>query len=46
MTPAVDPRDEIAFQYTLIDYSQTLRKEGGGVTQAWRPGPAPEEWRH
>lgn len=41
-----DPRDEIAFQYTLIDYSQTLRKEGGGVTQAWRPGPAPEEWRH
>jgi hypothetical protein len=41
-----DPRDEIAFQYTLIDYGQTLRKEGGGVTQAWTPGPAPEEWRH
>ena len=41
-----DPRDEIAFQYTLIDYSQTLSKEGGGVTQAWTPGPAPEEWRH
>lgn len=40
-----DPRDEIAFQHTLIDYGQILRQEGGSITQAWTPGAAPREWR-
>jgi len=39
-----DPRDEIAFQHTLIDYGQILRQEGGSVTQAWTPSAAPHEW--
>ena len=33
-----DPRDEIAFQTQLTDYSQLLRQKGGGVTKAWKPG--------
>ncbi len=39
-----DPREELAFQTQLADYSHTLRQEGGGVTKAWRPGAPPEEW--
>ncbi len=40
-----DPRDEIAFQHTRIDYGHILRQEGGSITQAWTPGVAPDEWR-
>jgi hypothetical protein len=41
---ADDPRHELAFQTQLGDYSHMLRQEGGGVTQAWQPGPPPDEW--
>jgi hypothetical protein len=40
----VDPRDELAFQTQLSDYSHVLRQEGGGVTKAWKPGAPPSEW--
>jgi hypothetical protein len=39
-----DPRDELAFQNQLADYSQLLRQQGGGVTKAWQPGAPPPEW--
>jgi hypothetical protein len=39
-----DPRDELAFQNQLADYSQVLRQQGGGVTKAWKPGAPPPEW--
>ena len=39
-----DPREELAFQSQLTDYSQALRAQGGGVTKAWKPGAAPPEW--
>lgn len=42
---ADDPRYELAFQTQLVDYSHMLRREGGGVTRTWRPGPPPDEWR-
>lgn len=38
------PREELAFQTQLADYSQHLRQQGGGVTKAWKPGAAPPEW--
>jgi hypothetical protein len=39
-----DPRDEIAFQHNLANYGQILRQEGGGITEAWTPSAAPNEW--
>jgi hypothetical protein len=39
-----DPREELAFQAQLADYSHILRREGGGVAKAWRPGAPPDEW--
>jgi hypothetical protein len=39
-----DPREELAFQSQLADYSNILRQEGGGVTKAWRPGVPPRRW--
>lgn len=39
-----DPREELAFQTQLADYSHTLRQEGGGVTKAWKPGAPAKEW--
>lgn len=39
-----DPREELAFQAQLADYSHALRQEGGGVTKAWKPGAPPNEW--
>jgi hypothetical protein len=39
-----DPRDELAFQTQLNDYSQLLRQKGGGVTKTWKPGATPPEW--
>lgn len=41
-----NPREELAFQVQLSDYGLALRQEGGGVTRAWKPGPAPDEWRY
>jgi hypothetical protein len=41
---ADDPRHELAFHVQLGDYSRELRQEGGGVTRAWVPGAAPDEW--
>ena len=37
-------RSELAFHVQLGDYSRELRQEGGDVTRAWVPGPAPDEW--
>ncbi len=39
-----DPREELAFQAQLYDYSHILRQEGGSVTRAWTPGAAPDGW--
>jgi hypothetical protein len=39
-----DPREELAFQTQLADYSHTLRQEGGGVAKAWKPGAPPDNW--
>lgn len=39
-----DPREELAFQGQLSDYAQTLSRQGGGVTRAWKPGAPPTEW--
>jgi hypothetical protein len=39
-----DPREELAFQAQLTDYSQVLRQQGGGVSKAWKPGAPPDEW--
>jgi hypothetical protein len=39
-----DPREELAFQRQLADYASALRQQGGGVTRAWKPGAAPENW--
>lgn len=40
-----DPREELAFQAQLADYSSVLRQEGGGVTKVWKPGAPPGAWR-
>jgi hypothetical protein len=39
-----DPREELAFQVNLSDYGDTLRREGGSVTDAWKPGAPPDGW--
>jgi hypothetical protein len=39
-----DPREELAFQVNLMDYGETLRREGGSVTDAWKPGAPPDGW--
>lgn len=39
-----DPREELAFQSRLADYADTLAREGGGVTRAWKPGAPPPQW--
>jgi len=40
----VDPREELYFHAQLTAYAETLRRQGGGVTKAWRPGAPPAEW--
>ncbi len=40
----IDPREELAFQNQLADYAEVLRRQGGGVTKAWKPGAPPTEW--
>lgn len=39
-----DPREELAFQHQLSDYAHTLRQQGAGAAQTWKPGPPPEDW--
>jgi hypothetical protein len=39
-----DPRDELTFHHQLTDYSDTLRKQGSGITEAWKPATAPDAW--
>jgi hypothetical protein len=39
-----DPREELAFQASLADYSHILRQAGGSVTDAWIPGAPPDGW--
>jgi hypothetical protein len=39
-----DPREELAFQTQLNDYTHTLQREGGGVTTTWTPGAPPDDW--
>ncbi len=39
-----DPREELAFQNQLTDYSNILRQQGGGATKAWKPRAPPDEW--
>jgi hypothetical protein len=43
-TAAHDPRDELVFHAQLVDYSHALQQEGVGITEAWKPGPPPEDW--
>ena len=40
----VDPREELAFHLQLSDYAGRLRREGGGVARAWKPGAPPAGW--
>ncbi|MFZ1926912.1 MAG: hypothetical protein WAU42_12300 [Solirubrobacteraceae bacterium] len=39
-----DPREELAFQAQLADYSHLLRQERGSTTDEWQPGAPPIEW--
>ena len=39
-----DPREELAFQHQLDHYADTLRRQGGSITRAWKPGAPPDEW--
>jgi hypothetical protein len=39
-----NPREELAFQRELVEYSHTLRQQGGGVASAWKPGAPPTDW--
>jgi hypothetical protein len=39
-----DPRHELDFQFSVIEYGRQLKQAGGGVTKEWVPGVAPDEW--
>jgi predicted transcriptional regulator len=39
-----DPREELAFQAQLADYSHLLRQERGSTIDEWQPGAPPIEW--
>ena len=39
-----DPREELDFQFSLIEFGRRLSQEGGGVAREWKPGAAPDEW--
>jgi hypothetical protein len=39
-----DPREELDFQFSLIEFGRRLREAGGGVAKEWKPGPAPVGW--
>lgn len=36
--------EELIFQGELAEYGRVLRQEGGGVGNAWTPGPLPGAW--
>lgn len=40
----VDPREELAFQGQIDVFAEKLRRQGGGVTKAWKPGGPPDRW--
>lgn len=39
-----DPREELAFQAQLADYSHLLRQERSSTLDEWQPGAPPVEW--
>jgi len=39
-----DPRQELDFQFSIIEYGRRLKEAGGGVAKEWKPGAAPDEW--
>jgi hypothetical protein len=39
-----DPRDELTFLHQLADFSNTLRQQGSGITEAWKPSAPPDDW--
>jgi hypothetical protein len=41
---ATDPRQELDFQFSLIEFGRRLKEVGGGVAKEWQPGAAPDEW--
>lgn len=41
---ATDPRQELDFQFSIIEYGGQLKEAGGGVAKEWKPGAAPYEW--
>jgi len=43
-TEGRDPREELAFQDRLADYTRALKAEAGGVAGNWQPGAPPADW--
>jgi hypothetical protein len=41
---ATDPRQELDFQFSIVEYGRRLKEAGGGVAKEWTPGAAPDEW--
>lgn len=41
---ATDPRQELDFQFSLVEFGRRLKEVGGGVAKEWKPGAAPDEW--
>lgn len=41
---AMDPRQELDFQFSLVEFGRRLKEAGGGVAKEWIPGAAPDEW--
>jgi hypothetical protein len=39
-----DPREEITFHNQLTHYTNTLHKQGGGITKTWKPNEESSEW--
>jgi hypothetical protein len=40
---ATDPRQELDFQFSVIEFGRRLKEVGGGVAKEWQPGAAPDE---
>ena len=36
-----DPRQELDFQFSLIEFGRRLKEAGGGVTREWNPAQLP-----
>ncbi len=39
-----DPREELEFHFSLIEFGRRLKQEGGGLSTEWKPGEVPAEW--